>query len=353
MVTIVDYIGNTDEKERPMGHPIKVINENVEMLLPLTDVRIAVPKSYIPEIVNKEKVMIVELHNHVDTFSMNRKVNFQKKWGNLRKLFCGVRGIVWFINIDFSLFLYLFLVGSGRNKVWITLCYNPLRGVSGWRKKIINAVLKKIDLIIVTNRRFLSAIPGSKIYIPDYYYKENFYSHYKNLHKRDQIVCLGTMGETKQLEEFVDAAKELHKPVIIKGNFAHNPVRYENLKKRAAGFSNILIENKYVDNTEYYRLIAESKYVALPYDMNLYDERTSGILIETIFLDGVPIAPKKLLDYNTINGLGYNSLKELPEAFNNLDDISGIVSKNRIYRSNVFSEQAIQKKIEKEIMARG
>lgn len=45
--------------------------------------------------------------------------------------------------------------------------------------------------------------------------------------------------------------------------------------------------------------------------MDCYKGATSGVLLESIFLKSIPVAPQKLLDYNGINGIGYGDLEEI------------------------------------------
>lgn len=344
MITIVDFIGHSDKNGKPMGHPIKVINEMVDLLLPITDVAVAAPESHIAEIKQKEKISIIKLSHHVNTFSANKIENLKKKWMNLSILFRNKLGTAWFINVDFSLFLYIYLFSSKKKQIWITLCYNPLKGLRGWREYVIRSVLKRVDLVILTNSNFKSVIPGNTVFIPDYYYRDSFYKEFITTQRKDQIVCLGTMGKEKQLEEFVNSVKGLSIPVIIVGNFAHNINRYQHLKELAHRYHQISLRNEYIGNEEYYRLIAESKYVALPYDMKLYDERTSGILLESVFLRSIPVAPQKLLQYNLIYGLGYDKLQELENLFKkkSAEDIKSIINNNEELIDSVFSEKKIQ-----------
>ncbi|MBU3878751.1 hypothetical protein HGO97_023425 [Faecalicatena sp. AGMB00832] len=341
MITIVDFIGHSDKNGKPMGHPVKVINEIVDLLLPLENIAVAAPSNHLNEIKNKDKIQTNELSNYIYTFSNNKKKNLKKKWQNLHTIFSTSKGVLWFINVDFSLFLYLFLFGSNKNKVWINLYYNPLRGSSGWREKIVRMVLRKLDLVIVTNKNFLKTIPGNTIFIPDYYYKEELYSKYQTSEKKQQMVCLGTMGNTKQIEELIECASTLSFQVLIIGNFSQDMERFKRLETMANTKPNIILKNKYVGNDEYYKLIAESRYVILPYDMKLYNERTSGILLETVFLDSIPVAPQKLLAYNSIVGIGYEKLTDIHDILIEANE-ANIVYENTRIRNTVFSKEAIQ-----------
>ena len=341
MITVTDFIGHTDNSGKPMGHPVKVTNETVELIRSVVKTGAAAPVTHMKEI-NAEGCSVFELKNHICVFSGSKIKNLIEKWKNLHQVFHSPTGTVWFINVDFSLFLYLYLFKSNKHDVWVTLCYNPLKNLSGWRKTIIEKVLGSTALVIVTNKNFLKSVPGNKVFVPDYYYKKDFYGGFSSKEKKEQIVCLGTMGRTKKLEEMAEVLSGREMPLKIIGNFAQELERFEEIKKLCK--ENVSIENRYVSNTEYYNIIAESRYVILPYDMELYDERTSGILLESVFLDSIPVAPKKLLEYNSINGIGYSSIDEIPELLNISDEEKEkIIIENNKLKNTVFSQEKIGK----------
>lgn len=342
MIIVSDYIGHSDENGEPMGHPIKVVNETVELLKDVTSVGIAVPEHHIVK-VGPCSGDRIGLPNYICAFSNDKIGNLKKKWSNLKTLFGSTQGTPLFINVDFSLFLYLDLFAR-RRKYWIMLCYNPLRGVSGWRHKIIESVLKRANAVIVTNKHFLDIIPGKTIFIPDYYYIPELYKKHENEKKCTVMVCLGTMGATKKLEELVQAMNGSTIRLKIIGNFKSDPVRFQKLKEMAG--DNVSLENKYVANNEYYDLIGCSEYVVLPYDMDLYNERTSGILIESVFLDSIPVAPRRLLEYNGIDGIGYENISDLPILLGQESRLAEIRKYNRKLVTTLFDKASISKQLE-------
>lgn len=340
-IILADYIGHSDSSGKPMGHPIKVINETFELIKSVFYVRIAVSETHIPSIQGNE-IEIIKLKYHVCVFSTQKLSNLIKKWANLNRIFHNQgNSIIWFVNVDFSLFLYLYL--KKEKKVWINLCYNPLKNVSGWREKLIKAVLEDAEKVILTNRNFVKEIPGTKIYIPDYYYNTALYDKFQKTEKQKQMVCLGTMGKEKKLEALILAMKNCPTSLIVCGNFKHDEERYQNLQKLSEG--QIYLENKFIANDEYYSLIAKSQYVVLPYDMDLYDERTSGILLEAVFLHSVPIAPQKLLEYNGIIGIGYQNIDEIPSLLGDEKRELEIIKSNNELLKNVFSAISMRNKL--------
>lgn len=348
MVTIVDYIGYCDLTGEPVGHPVKVINETIELVLPFERILVAASSKHLEKVKNRDKIDTTRLNFSICVFSNKKILNLVHKWDNLAKAFNKDTGKVWFINVDFSLFLYLFLHPNRNDISVITLCYNPIAHSTGWRRRIVTSVLKRAFLVVVTNSNFLSFIPGNTIYVPDYYYNDELYEKYKSDSKIEQLVCLGTMGETKKLEELVSAFAHDNKKLIIAGNFSQNQLRFDNLMHKKT--SNIDLINKRVSNDEYYHMIANTKYVVLPYDMNLYDERTSGILLETIFLHSVPIAPKELLEYNGIKGIGYDKIDDIPKLLGDEKKIDTIINENDALVRTVFSISSIRDKIKNELI---
>ena len=45
--------------------------------------------------------------------------------------------------------------------------------------------------------------------------------------------------------------------------------------------------------------------------MKQYQNRTSGVLLESLYVGSIPVAPSGLLDQNKLPGIGYGDLKEL------------------------------------------
>ena len=89
--------------------------------------------------------------------------------------------------------------------------------------------------------------------------------------------------------------------------------------------------------------MSEYKYVILPYDPAYYNIKTSGVLLEAIFLGAVPVAPRNILEQNRIQGLGYSTISEIPnliylyeegkiEIENNLDQYQFGNYKSRILK---------------------
>ena len=167
--------------------------------------------------------------------------------------------------------------------------------------------LSKFDAVIYTQKDM--NIPHHKtLYMPDYYYDATKYDQYRLLPKADKVVCLGTMNPYKELEKLVDAFNENGFSLEIAGRFLDHQ-RYLNLQCRAK--DNIMIEDVILSEDDYYRKLAGARYAIMPYDMKAYEGRTSGVLQEAVFVGTIPIAPKRLLEENDVQGIGYERLEDI------------------------------------------
>lgn len=147
------------------------------------------------------------------------------------------------------------------------------------------------------------------------------------------MYIIGTMTESKDIEGLVETFLNSDIHVKIIGKFVDKSL-YSILKEKIKTCGSILIEDKYLDNDEYYSLIAESRYVILPYKQSYYNKRTSGIILEAMFLDTIPIAPEYLLEFNDVKGIGYSDISEVSDLLKN-HDIESILEDFKIKRSEL------------------
>lgn len=349
---IVDYIGNCNENNQPIGHPIKVVNEFFELLRKDINVGLAIPIIYkskindvdkAKEIIWFERVTQILRSNRLPkiTLNLNKIKNIKQVIYN-----CKYENI-WFINADFCLgvALTLYKKKSKNKNIIVTLYMNNYDNI-GIGTKIKNYFYQKIiknASVIIASSNNLSFNAKKIEYIPDYFYSDNLYGKYKNVIKENKVVCVGTMNKTKELETLISVFNRINIKLYIIGSFSDKEQFDKcNLIKK----DNIIIENKIVTKEEYYNLIASSKYVIIPYKMEQYTNRTSGVLLETMFLGSIPIAPEFLLDFNNIKGVGYNSLNELINFFSNEKEKNSLNCINNIDKINeVYMDKNIRNKI--------
>ena len=313
-ILLADYYGTCDKNGRPIGHSPKVLQEYSGLL----DSRYTVGAALSPCLVNaagKRFCEVVRLK--FDIREHGRKGLWERIVDKL-KLFYNIHqvlqiknyDVIWFFRTDFFLFFYLFLrIKKSRPQI-VALTYQEVFGQGK-----LGAVLSwfyrkgaaKFDGLIYTQKE-MAKFHSNAIFLPDYYYSGDKYRKYAQMEKSEKVVCPGTMNPYKKLEEMVKAFNSNGIMLEIKGYF-YDKDRFHNLLKLKK--ENIEIEDIILDEEDYYRMIGEAQYCILPYDMEQYAGRTSGVLQECIFLGTIPIAPAELLRENGIQGIGYKNIMDL------------------------------------------
>lgn len=322
-IVFIDYCGSCDGEGKAIGHSPKVLMEyadllkdhyKLEAILPLC-VHESVKEGTFDRITNLPYQIVEEgnrglLKRLVDKYKLFRNIGVANRYSEQK--------ICWYYRTDFFLFLYYFFHRKPKDKIMICLLYQQ-KFAEGIQGKTLNIIFKrglsKFDAVIYTQKNM--KIPHPKVfYMPDYYYDAK-YEPYRKIPKDDRVVCLGTMNPYKELEKLVDVFNANGMKLEIAGRFLDQQ-RYLDLQHRAK--DNVIVENVVLSEDDYYKKLAGAKYSILPYDMKVYEGRTSGVLLESIFVGTIPIAPKRLLEENEVRGIGYDTLQELLESsfFNNI-----------------------------------
>ena len=322
-IVFIDYCGSCDGEGRAIGHSPKVLMEyadllkdhyKLEAILPLC-VHESVKEGTFDRITNLPYQIVEEgnrglLKRLVDKYKLFRNIGLANRYSEQK--------ICWYYRTDFFLFLYYFFHRKPKDKIMICLLYQQ-KFAEGILGKTLNIIFKrglsKFDAVIYTQKNM--KIPHPKVfYMPDYYYDAK-YEPYRKMPKDDKVVCLGTMNPYKELEKLVDVFNANGMKLEIAGRFLDQQ-RYLDLQHRAK--DNVIVENVVLSEDDYYKKLAGAKYSILPYDMKVYEGRTSGVLLESIFVGTIPIAPKGMLEENEVRGIGYDTLQELLESsfFNNI-----------------------------------
>lgn len=316
-LVFIDYCGSCDGEGRAIGHSPKVLMEyadllkdhyKLEAILPLCVLE-SVKEGTFDRITNLPYQIVEEgnrglLKRLVDKYKLFRNIGLSNQYSEHK--------ICWYYRTDFFLFLYYFFHRKPKDKIMICLLYQQ-KFAEGILGKTLNIIFKrglsKFDAVIYTQKNM--KIPHPKVfYMPDYYYDAK-YEPYRKIPKDDKVVCLGTMNPYKELEKLVDVFNANGMKLEIAGRFLDQQ-RYLDLQHRAK--DNVIVENVVLSEDDYYKKLAGAKYSILPYDMNVYEGRTSGVLLESIFVGTIPIAPKKLLEENEVRGIRYDTLQELLES---------------------------------------
>ena len=345
-ILMVDYYGACDRQGKAVGHSPKVAREYRTLFPEKDEVDLAVSPCIAAEVEDAGFGHIYRLpYNIVEADYDRISKRILDKFRILRNIqqVCRIRGydMVWFYRVDFFLMLYMIFAGrrKGREKR-ICLVYQT-GGGTGIIGRLMGLVYRKgirrFDGVIYTQ-------PGTEIpvehsfYMPDYWYREEKYAAYAALPKEEKAVCLGAMNPYKRLEELVDVFNKSGYLLEIAGYF-FDKERLQRLKARAKG--NIIIEDRILGEDEYYRKLGTAIYSVLPYDMSQYQNRTSGILLESAFLGTIPVAPMALLEANEIAGVGYQAMDEVCDEMKKCQRIN-ILNRNKQKILNNYNEKRIK-----------
>lgn len=320
-ILLIDYYGMCDDEGRAVGHSPKVLEEYRVLLKDQYEVGAAVSPC-LHEGGNGKFNKAYELKYDI---CIENSMSFKKRILDKCKIFANIADVLridgydiyWFYKTDFFLFFFfcfIFRRKRGRNsKKYIAQIY---QGSFGDQKvqKLLNWFyrrgMSRFDGITYSQKQ-AGQLHSNMLYFPDYYYDADKYAAYGTVKKENKVVCLGTMNPYKKLDALVDVFNRNGYPLEIKGCFFDKNF-YRDLCARAN--QNIVIEDSVLSEQEYYETLAGAKYTVLPYDMNQYQCRTSGILVESMFLDTTAIAPIQLLRENHIEGIGYKMIEELSDV---------------------------------------
>jgi len=350
-IAMIEYQGRCDETGKAVGHAPKVLKEYYNFIKDHFEVEILAPATILkecPEEITKNAFTLNE------NIVMKGHKTFKDKIDGKLSMFKNIKqavkntdaDILWFFNVEYYIMLYFGLnrKPSGKKMVFTMFKEGFSGGFAGKiRQFFFGLAQKKIDLIIKTGQGFKYKNTKS-VFVSDYYYDEEKYKAYKTDEKENLAVCLGTMGDGKQLEELVESFGKTDYPLKIAGRF-YNKERFNKLKESAS--DNISIEDKYLSEEEYFTLLSKARYTVLPYSKTGYYNQTSGVLQEAVFLDTIPIANVSLLNCNEIKGIGFEDWKDMNSTFfKNLDMKEDALNNNyyREYkelRENRFSKQKI------------
>lgn len=340
---LVDYYGTCDEGGKPIGHSPKVLQEYCDLIEGKYTVGAALASCFVQS-AGDRFCDVLELKYDIRSYGQKglaeRIIDKLKLFYNIHQVLqIEDYDIIWFFRTDFFLFFYFYLKKKSDKKIVGLVCHEEF--AQGTLGKILNYFYQKGALKfngLIYTQKGMACFHPNTIYIPDYYYSKEKYQRYEQIEKKEKVVCPGTMTPYKKLEELVDAFNTNGIDLEIKGYF-YDKERFHNLLKMKK--DNIIIEDVILGEDEYYRMIADAKYCILPYDMEQYVSRTSGVLQESIFLNTVPVAPAGLLKENGIQGIGYEDISELGMKWTEM--ISKEVDNSRMLEEH--SKSYIQEKL--------
>lgn len=343
-ITMCNYYGMCDTYSNVMGHTCKVTKEYFELLSRQYTVSLNASPCIIDALKEEgfERTRKLRYNIHIDEpFTLKKRILDKiKLLKNLQECFRKTEDkTLFFYQVDFFFFFYIALFYRRYSKKVYCLIFHQdftggsLEKVLGWFYK---KALQKIDGVLYTQKGHPVSHPNVS-WMPDYLYTEKRYGKYQRMQKQEKAVCLGTMNRYKCLEELVEVFSKIGYPLEVIGRF-DSAERYEELKQKAIkgdGIkSNITIENRILTEEEYYEILGSARFSLLPYNMEQYQNRTSGVLLESLYVGSIPIAPSVLLEQNELPGIGYEALSEIGNM--DLVNIPGTVIENE--RQSVLKE---------------
>ena len=289
-VIMIGYYGMKDSAGRCVGHTVKVTNEYAKLIAGFTEVELYAVPCIVSSGVDKDlfsQIHLLKNDIEIEGNSLSKRITDKFKIiKNIRQALDN-KGILFVYQIDYIFLLYMLLFyRKKKDRRVVALSYHKIFG-----DKLMNACIKKLDGIIYTQED-MSIEHKNSMWMPDYIYDEDIYGKYNCLPKENKCVCLGTMNRYKQLEKLLNMWKEIDIPLIIAGRF-DDKERYYRLKENAP--QNVEIRDEVLEYDEYLEMLGSVRFSILPYDMSQYTNRTSGVLLESIYCGSIPIAPEQLL----------------------------------------------------------
>jgi hypothetical protein len=257
----------------------------------------------------------------------NRFIFLIKGMINVLYTFSFKSNIIIFQNQFLSPLYYTLSFFKPKNKKIFTIQYqNPLNSQRPNERHFFKKVIHNIDGII-SSLNFKKSLPNVRFFqLPDYFPVVDK-SEKVNLNKSIDILSIGTVNNSKDLEMVAKFSKNSSLKIVIAGKFFDKKRKY-NLEI----LSNNKIEfiDEYISNDRFKTLIRNSKFVILPYKANHYNSISSGIVYEALY-NFSPVIVPDLDSFNFIKqfklGVVYKStLLELS---------SEIFTSPDIYRLNI------------------
>lgn len=343
MTIYITNIRNTiDNEGKAVGHVVKSMQEAIDLI----------KQNYKYGVIGSGVLL-----KNFESIEEKYKVPFSQRYKkNINKITCFIKDMantlialgrikngdaLWYIIMSEGAFWGLALMPKKNKKVLVTLYLDyqahflnatKFKSIRRW---IFEKSCNKIDLAIVSNKNF--SLPCRHLFLPDYYISDKV-KQIATENKETKVVCLGQMRESRDLDGLVDVFSRTDIKLEVIGQF-NDRQWYERLKRKAT--KNILIEDRKISDDEYYQRLASAAYSIMPYDMSIYHGRTSGVLLDSVFMRCTPIAPDELLKYNSINGIGYHTLDEIVPYIK-----QGVVKENDLQQ---YEKENIYKKIIQEL----
>lgn len=317
-VSVVCLNNLTDGKGNLIGHYKKQVEQTLQVLLGI---------GYRPD-----QIEVVAGEKLLETVACGRKVclpfHVSEERGTAKTIeaqmaanyfYACLRAsgdYIWYIYVS-EIVLRLISLFPMKRKL-IATTYMNWEGVlrdaghsGGMRRRQIEKGLDRLYLCITTNPSYRRK--QRAVFLPDYFRtdqeKELYYRP-----KVDRVTSVGLITKGKNLTNVIKvfARHDMGIPLVIKGRIRDQVISRSQIAQYNRR-GNIQIADGFLPEEEYRNLLAESRFVILNCDPKIYKNRTSGVLLESIFVGCIPIAPAAILRSNHVNGIAYTNIGQIPE----------------------------------------
>lgn len=304
VISLINVVNSLDIDDKPVGHELKCLKDMCRLIK--KPVQILADKKYMSALEGTGNFLPYSVHSGIKEkrnlkILLNYIVSLMKANGNILVYITVPETLLW------GLAFY-----TGKRKI-VLLTYNDWnvyqkKNIKNQkiRRWLITRGLRKVSGCIVTNRIYTPHMPYVRI--PDYYFSDDM-ERYKRKEKKRGCVCLGEMRAGKDIVSLARSMVKKDIPLKIEGVFS-DKIMYSQTMQYAR--DNVKVVNKNLTYAQYLNELSSYRYFILPYDMQTYAAKTSGVLLEGVFVGAIPIAPWQLLKQNGIEGLGYHDMREIP-----------------------------------------
>jgi hypothetical protein len=313
-IHLVDYIGQSSTDRRPVGHASQALKDLRDLLSGWVTAAFVLPRNYGEFFPDLKSSTAFELRYFCDVDIRSPFCRIRCLFGKVRNLlhvFLSGKGkILWFMNVDFLFFIFLVLFPLSRKTTVISTLYLQEYGQgSGRGRRIKNHFLrrglKKVDLVVKSNSAMFFS--GRNVFCPDYIYRRDMFPMQSE--KKTYLLCAGLMNQAKEVEKLASVCCDAKIPLKIAGFFPDKKL-LKKVEKHSGG--SVEVVDRYFAEEEFRQMVSGAEFLVIPYREENYDRRTSGIFLESIYADTVPVAPEFLTRFMNLPAVEYDRLENLP-----------------------------------------
>lgn len=174
-----------------------------------------------------------------------------------------------------------------NKKIYLIMYNDPINNpIYPTEKKWFMSAQDRIYGIITCNVEWTNSLNCKVINLPDYL-PENNYIEKKQSHQYDFAV-LGTISEWKNCEMVIEAINKTDYTCLIAGNF-EDKERKDKMCEIAG--ERVTILDEYLSTEKYFDLFSKTSCIVLPYNKEYYNNKSSGVVLESLYRKIPVIAP--------------------------------------------------------------